>query len=165
MDDYVAVPDDNSLDVTTEATFEAWIYPKDFVSHRSAYEKNSAYMLYLGTGVEISSQKTFRPHIWTTEWRYGSINFVGVENQWHYVVCTYVASSGAMKAYINGVEYPIVWSSAPVAGENINSSAAALKIAGTVRGVKTFNGLIDEVRIYNRALSSAEISAIYNATK
>jgi len=28
-----------------------------------------------------------------------------------------------------------------------------------------FNGLIDEVRIYNRALSAAEIQAIYNATK
>jgi len=30
---------------------------------------------------------------------------------------------------------------------------------------RNFNGLIDEVRMYNRALSSAEISAIYNATK
>lgn len=29
----------------------------------------------------------------------------------------------------------------------------------------TINGLIDEVRIYNRALSDAEIQAIYNATK
>jgi hypothetical protein len=28
-----------------------------------------------------------------------------------------------------------------------------------------FNGLIDEVRIYNRALSDSEIQAIYNATK
>ncbi|MCX8016044.1 MAG: prepilin-type N-terminal cleavage/methylation domain-containing protein [Patescibacteria group bacterium] len=28
-----------------------------------------------------------------------------------------------------------------------------------------FNGLIDEVRIYNRALSEAEIKALYNATK
>jgi len=28
-----------------------------------------------------------------------------------------------------------------------------------------FNGLIDEVRVYNRALSAAEIMAIYNATK
>jgi hypothetical protein len=28
-----------------------------------------------------------------------------------------------------------------------------------------FNGLIDEVRLYNRALSDAEIKAIYDATK
>ena len=28
-----------------------------------------------------------------------------------------------------------------------------------------FNGVIDEVRIYNRVLSAAEIQAIYSATK
>ncbi|MEK7212426.1 MAG: hypothetical protein AAB686_02000, partial [Patescibacteria group bacterium] len=28
-----------------------------------------------------------------------------------------------------------------------------------------FNGLIDDIRIYSRALSAAEIKAIYNATK
>jgi hypothetical protein len=28
-----------------------------------------------------------------------------------------------------------------------------------------FDGLIDEVRIYNRALSDSEVSALYNATK
>jgi len=32
-------------------------------------------------------------------------------------------------------------------------------------GTEYFNGLIDEVRMYNRALSEAEIKAIYNATK
>jgi len=28
-----------------------------------------------------------------------------------------------------------------------------------------FNGLIDDVRVYNRALSASEIQAMYNATK
>lgn len=28
-----------------------------------------------------------------------------------------------------------------------------------------FDGLIDDVRVYSRALSAAEISAIYNATQ
>ena len=30
---------------------------------------------------------------------------------------------------------------------------------------RLFNGLIDEVRIYNRALSDSEILSLYNATK
>jgi hypothetical protein len=29
----------------------------------------------------------------------------------------------------------------------------------------TFGGLIDEVRIYSRALSASEVQALYNATK
>jgi len=36
------------------------------------------------------------------------------------------------------------------------------KIGGTNQ---MFFGLIDDVRIYNRALSAAEISAIYNASQ
>jgi hypothetical protein len=31
--------------------------------------------------------------------------------------------------------------------------------------IVNFKGLIDEVRIYNRALSDAEIKALYDATK
>jgi len=160
--DWMSVADSASLDVSAEATFEAWLYPTSFASHKSAYEKNSAYMLYLGTGVEIAGQKSFRPHVYTTTWRYGSINFPGVENTWYHVAYTYVASTGTMKGYVNGVEYPIVWSSAPVAGENINNSTTPLKIAGTDRGVSTFSGLIDQVRIYNYARTPSQIAWDYS---
>ncbi|PIU98326.1 hypothetical protein COS61_02040, partial [Candidatus Wolfebacteria bacterium CG03_land_8_20_14_0_80_40_12] len=40
-------------------------------------------------------------------------------------------------------------------------------LIGSVKKIanRYFNGLIDEVRIYNRALSAAEIKALYDATK
>ena len=161
VNDYVEVGDSASLDVSTEATFEAWLYPHSFANHHSAYEKNSAYMLYLGTGVEIAGQKCFRPHIYSSGWRYGSIDFAATENNWYHVVYTYKSSTGVMKAYVNGNEYPIIWSSEPSAGEMINNSATLLKIAGTVRGVSTFDGLIDEVRIYGEVLTSAQIQKHY----
>jgi hypothetical protein len=40
--------------------------------------------------------------------------------------------------------------------------AAYLYVGGDWNGM---NGTIDEVRIYNRALSDSEISMLYNATK
>jgi hypothetical protein len=36
---------------------------------------------------------------------------------------------------------------------------------GVYNGTWFFNGLIDNVRIYNRALSAVEIQAMYNAGK
>jgi hypothetical protein len=64
-----------------------------------------------------------------------------------------------MRLYVNGVEV----SSKPQTGV-ISTSNGALKIGGNsvfVTG-EFFHGLIDEVRIYNRALSAAEIGADMN---
>jgi hypothetical protein len=40
-----------------------------------------------------------------------------------------------------------------------------ITIAGYSPANLVFNGIIDEVRLYNRALSDTEIKAIYDATK
>ncbi|MFA6090903.1 MAG: LamG domain-containing protein, partial [Candidatus Gracilibacteria bacterium] len=47
----------------------------------------------------------------------------------------------------------------------ITSSTGSMNIGSIGNGIHNFNGLIDEVRIYNRALSDSEIQALYNATK
>jgi hypothetical protein len=80
-------------------------------------------------------------------------------NQWLYVVWTWDGTLN--KIYQNGV---LVASASNL--NNVPYTHAALSIGSYHQtGAEFFNGLIDEVRIYNRALSAAEISAIYNATK
>jgi hypothetical protein len=44
-------------------------------------------------------------------------------------------------------------------------SFTGLRIGSRGDNYAYFNGLIDDVRIYNRALSPAEIQALYNAQK
>jgi hypothetical protein len=44
------------------------------------------------------------------------------------------------------------------------TSTYALKIGRNLGGIQRFRGLIDEVRIYARVLSEAEIQALYTVT-
>ena len=47
----------------------------------------------------------------------------------------------------------------------IGSVAGSLASIGSLTGAYQFNGLIDDVRIYNRALSAREVWALYNGGK
>jgi len=78
-------------------------------------------------------------------------------SQWYHVTVTYDSNglNGNLKMYINGEFFK----SNQVSG-NITDPTSSLSI-----GSNGSNDIIDEVRVYNRALSDAEIAAIYNATK
>src|SRR5262245_30746986 len=70
-------------------------------------------------------------------------------NTWTHLAATYDRTT--IRLYVNGVQ---VASAAQTAA--ISTSNAALTIGANTYG-EYFNGLVDEVRIYNRALTAAEI--------
>lgn len=80
---------------------------------------------------------------------------------WYYLAFTYTGGAGGLRTiYLNGI--------AVASG----TSAAGLQVTnGTVTDIGTdviegdVQGMIDDVRIYNRALSTAEIAAMYNGGK
>jgi prepilin-type N-terminal cleavage/methylation domain-containing protein len=80
---------------------------------------------------------------------------------WHYHTVSWSASG--LKLYMDGVE---VAASSP--GGTITNSAYNFNIGGGGIWAATggyLNGSIDDVRVYDRALSAAEIRSLYNATK
>lgn len=76
-------------------------------------------------------------------------------NQWEFVVMVYNGSS--LKMYINGKEE----NSLNVSG-NIGYSNMGFYIGKNTVYDQFFKGKIDDVRLYNRALSSCEIRYLYN---
>jgi hypothetical protein len=66
-------------------------------------------------------------------------------------------------------EWIFIWKNTFVIGNGLRDFPYSIWKAGTNVNCSTdknyFNWLIDEVRIYNRALSDSEIQALYNATK
>ena len=82
------------------------------------------------------------------------------DNVWHHCIATRVAATGIMKVYIDRI-----LENSKIGPTGTKNSPPRITIGMLQTNVFHLNGLIDEVRIYNRALSSAEISAIYNATK
>ncbi len=82
-------------------------------------------------------------------------------NQWSFIAATYSATTG-LKIYINGQEAGSLQGSF---GPFINSNSAFVAIGSdSLNAVgDEFNGDIDEVEIFNRALTQGELQAIYQA--
>ena len=87
--------------------------------------------------------------------------------QWHHVAGTY--DGGRLQLYVDGLPTGNPYSySGPISPMLSNSfvtigSEDGRKNCPNCVNARYFNGLIDEAAIYNRALSAAEIAAIYNA--
>ena len=71
-------------------------------------------------------------------------------NTWTHLTATY--DGATLRMFVNGVQA----SSRAVTGLTATTSGA-LRIGGNSVWGEYFRGLIDEVRIYNRALTAAEI--------
>jgi hypothetical protein len=63
-------------------------------------------------------------------------------------------SSGTMRLYVNGTQ-----SASRTVGTTAPGGTGPLRIGGSGVASAFFRGLIDEVRVYDRALSATEIAA------
>jgi hypothetical protein len=90
-----------------------------------------------------------------------SNDLVGVrainDGQWHHVLAVYDSAIGH-KIYIDGV---VDKSDSNILTAVAQSASADNANIGRRADGNTFNGLIDDVRIYNRALSPDEIKRLY----
>lgn len=81
-----------------------------------------------------------------------------VMQQWNHVLVTADRISGVGKIYVNGVKV----SSGDNILTNFNNNGVWHLGAWTVAPGDFFDGLMDDVRVYNRVLSDAEIAALYS---
>jgi RHS repeat-associated protein len=145
--DKVAVADANSLDLTNGMTLSAWVKPDTLGGYRTVMMKergsNLSYSLYGGTdssnrpAVEVPGNQRLAPSAMPT-------------GSWTHLAGTYDGAN--LRIYVNGVEV----SSEPET-LTITTSSNPLSIGGNTPWGEYFDGLIDEVRVYNRALSQSEI--------
>ena len=152
VNDYVSVADANSLDLTTGMTLEAWVQLDTVSPWRTAIFKEKpgsvVYDLY-ATNASNSPQG---------EARFGSaIVQLGAPpaltaGVWTHLAVTY--DGAALRVYRNGTQAATVARTG-----TIQTSTGALRIGGNLIWGEYTDGRIDEVRIYNRALSAGEISA------
>jgi chitodextrinase len=148
--DLVTVPDAASLDLTTGMTLEAWVRPTALgASWRTAVFKErrrgTVYSLYAHDGHTSVGQVDIG----------GEKNAVGPllpVDAWTHIAVTYNGSS--LRFFVNGAQT----SSVGVSGR-IPKSSGPLRIGGNAVWTEWFAGTIDDVRVYNRALTAAELQA------
>ena len=146
----VSIPNSSSLSFTQGMTLEAWVNPAAIGGWRDIIMKNQD-IYYLE-----ASSSAGPPAFGGT---YAGTYVSGVSNLpinvWSHISATYDRTT--MRLYINGVQ---VANRAQTG--NIQTSTGALNIGGDSVFGQWFQGKIDEVRIYNRALSQSEIQSDMN---
>lgn len=146
----VNVPDAPALRLTTGMTLAAWVNPSTVLSswRTVIYKGNDNYFL---NAFSPSSARPAGGGIFsgTITEAYGTSALTA--NSWTHLALTYDGAS--LRLYVNGIQVRSVARSG-----NIATSSNPLQIGGDSRFYgQWFAGLIDEVRIYNRSLSAAEI--------
>ena len=165
VDDHIAVSNSISLDPKDQITLFAWVKPdivKDDVSilSNSSYP-SSGYELWQSTPSEEGVNKvrfTFRS--------YNSIeNVINTSkdysiNEFHLIVATYIKSDGVLKLYVDGILDSILEDNT----SGLVTPVQDLWIGGWSSSPTSrhFSGIIDDIRIYNKALSETEINALYH---
>lgn len=151
VDDWVTIEDDSTLDLTAGMTLEAWVKPETLgTTWRTVLIKEQsaqlAYALYANTDGGVPSG-----HVFTS----GDIGVRGPAplpvNQWSHLATTW--DGATLRVFVNAVEV----ASTPLEGTAVESSGA-LRIGGNAIWPEWFDGAIDEVRVYDRALTAVEIA-------
>jgi hypothetical protein len=168
--DYVEAPDANSLDLTNALTLSMWFKPAVNITpgnpwyytllmkwHGAGDQWRTGYAIELKEGARIVflrghgsgewSQLFGAEHTWDSD-------------EWYHIAITYDTSlpSGNGKIYVNGVLDSQDNENRPMAMNTLSLFINADPYeVGWHPLVKFFPGLIDDVRVYNRALSAEEI--------
>jgi len=168
VNDYMTIVRSSSMSPTSALTQEVWfnfsIVPNVaiFIGLQYGTSTNNTYALWKDSSLLYGGVNTS-----------GSFSYIGIGtsymsgNKWHHFVHTYDGS--AQKLYLDGV----LLNSANISGSiqyDANNTRVLIGADDNGSGYNTgasypHSGKLNQVRIYNRALSSEEVIRNYNAQK
>lgn len=153
--DYVNVSGFNVNHGTGNFSYSCWAYLTGKPSLGTIFENgswtNCILIRYESNGITIYSMNAF----------YGKFTFNPNLNTWNHL--TFVRSGNSILFYLNGV-----FSASTGFGTNlnVNPSPANLFIGVSQHALnQCFNGRLNNLYVYNRALSASEVLQNYDATK
>lgn len=155
---YVEIGNPSNLEIYNTFTMSAWIYGATTTgSNQFILTKDSPTSGSRGFGFGVSATGFVQVTISGTA-RLGTTAPSIVGNSWFHIL---VIRAGSWIVYVNGV---LIGSFGAIPITNANShwciGAIQTQAGGAFQG---FNGVIDDVRIYNRALTLAEIALLYQS--
>ena len=163
VDDFVLVPDSSSLDLSTQFTLAAWINPSSLQSEptqggiisKGAPGGNGYQLGITNSNTAIFCQFNGPGEPWATNSLLAALSSAIAVGQWSHVACTY--DNADLKIYEDGVLVGTLF----IGSKSVVDSASNLRISSDDTNNVFFQGLIDEVEIFGRALSTEEIQSIF----
>lgn len=151
VDDYIHVPVSGSLNITGGITLAAWIYPYEQKTQEILCKGPQVLTPY-GLSLSDTGDVIFTLTLAGDTLSPTQVRKIGYDlNRWIFVAGTYDGAS--MKLYVDGVP-----ANTQLEARSMTQNASELLIGTRLNlPADTFNGKLDEIRIYNRALTSDEI--------
>ncbi len=139
--------------VGTQLTLSAWLFPRDSGASGGSrvISKRTT-----GSGSDVYAMYTQNNRLWfRIDGQDMASNYVFEANQWVHVTMVYNGED--KRIYINGI---LDSANPQVKADTIDSSTRPLHIGMREGESRYFNGVLDDIRIYNIALSAAEIASM-----
>jgi len=155
--DYVDCGHDTSLDITGPITIALWIYPQDLLSVGRILSKGVG-----ESGYELAVYAN-NLQFFINGSELASHDLTGLENTWIFIAAVYdqTLSPNSVKLYVNQ-DNPVMGGLNYVDPIGVNTGNLYL---GNYKlmVMEPFHGKMDSIRIYDRALSAAEIANLYTS--
>lgn len=153
IDDIININSYTNMSPANAVTISAWILTDSYNNLPWIYDRIETNE---GFGLRLNSSGQLRLTI-----NGGSQDAVSTtqvaDSTWHHVVGVYSMAEGKLRVYVDGVQEAASNYSSPITyfPEPRNS------IGGSTFGNHFFKGLIDDIRIYNKALSDCEVAELF----
>jgi len=162
VDDYVTATDIEAIEGVGAISMSVWIKPSNFNGGAAGIAEKAGpnadlFELQLESDGDISFRLWNASNTLGTGWYSSAVTTLNV---WYHVVAVY--DGAQVKVYVNNVAGETVGS---LSGNTANSTSGfTISYDGSAAGSigSRFLGAVDDFRIYSRALTAAEITAIYN---
>jgi concanavalin A-like lectin/glucanase superfamily protein/uncharacterized protein DUF1565 len=150
---YGSVKESASLDMTTQLTVSFWLRP----STNSNTDPRVISKLY-DWDVKLNGSNRYPQ--FSAGAQYATLNYALPLITWHHVVFTF--STGVLKGYVDGVQVPFL-ANTFTGTETLAPYLYGLNLATDSSMTNSYIGSLDDVRLYNRALSPTDVAALYSA--
>jgi len=166
VDDYVSLMNESNFDLTT-FTIVAIVEVPDYSQDNDIISKGPEYGNYT---IEIGGPGYFPGWVYYIHqvsegnWSTLAYNQPVPTNVFFHIAVTMISSpSSYFQSYFNGQKW---LSTSGFLPPQLNDSAVTIgREIGITAPAKYFKGIIDEIQIYNRALTETEVKALYNTDR
>ncbi len=172
IDDQVKVTGANSLNSLTTLTLSSWVNTKGsggngggggtIFSKSGIVGASARFRLMMGSdGTSLQFNANYSPTAGSWKTPAGSLPL----NSWRHVALVYTHGdiNSVPRIYIDGVLQTLTVLSSPSGTAISDDDILYIGSRGITATSGVFHGSIDQVRVYNRELTSSEVTALYNS--
>ncbi|MBL7004802.1 MAG: LamG domain-containing protein, partial [Gammaproteobacteria bacterium] len=156
-DDHINVKKTPDLDA--DFTIATWIYAKNTLGKQIIYaddvNKNTGFSIEIGSDEIVVNSRNVTPT------SYSTVGSAIVQNQWHHIAVVHDSDAKTIKVYIDGVSQTL---SASLYSGNWLADVGEESIAGDATNSASFDGFIDEFRVYDEAFTASQVELVKGLT-